>query len=107
MFDVTIGFIDTVTGEIVTMQAHKVLLTAFSPVFSAICEEPIQQVQKHPFIYMAGINPNDLHYLLNYMYNGEVNVAVEYLNSFLSIAKQFQIKGIIEGSNFMAEKKID
>jgi hypothetical protein len=105
MFDTTVGFIDSATGEMVTMQAHKVLLTAFSPVFSAIFEEPIQQIQKHPFIYIAGINRNDLHYLLNYIYNGEIDVPLKYLNSFLSIAKQFQIKGIVEGNNRMDQDK--
>merc|ERR1712110_1336438 len=37
---------------------------------------------------------NDLNSILDFIYNGEVNVAQEELNSFLAVAEELQIKGL-------------
>ena len=34
--------------------------------------------------------------VLNFMYHGEVNIAQEELNSFLSVAEELQVKGLTQ-----------
>ena len=48
---------------------------------------------------MSGITYNNLTSILDFIYNGEVNVAQEDLNSFLAIAEDLQIKGLIKNRN--------
>ena len=48
---------------------------------------------------MSGISYKNLASILDLIYNGEVNVAQEDLNSFLAIADEFQIKGLIKNRN--------
>ena len=36
---------------------------------------------------------------MNFMYHGEVNVAQEELNSFLSVAEDLRVKGLTQSSN--------
>ena len=37
--------------------------------------------------------------VLNFMYHGEVNVAQEELNSFLSVAEDLQVKGLTQNKS--------
>jgi hypothetical protein len=46
----------------------------------------------HPLLYLKGVKLADLQAVLNFMYNGEVNVAQEELNSFLALAEDLQVK---------------
>ena len=48
---------------------------------------------------MSGITYNNLASILDFIYNGEVNVAQKDLNSFLAIAEELQIKGLIKDRN--------
>merc|ERR1711936_570824 len=50
---------------------------------------------------MGGVSYSDLVSILDFIYNGEVNVAQEDLNSFLAVAEELQIKGLTnrEGNN--------
>ena len=47
---------------------------------------------QHPLLYLKGVKCTDLLAVLNFMYNGEVNVAQEELNSFLALAEDLQVK---------------
>ena len=58
---------------IVTLfKAHKVVLSACSPFFKSILKRNPHQ---HPLLYLKGVNSQDLGSLLNFMYQGQVNVA--------------------------------
>ncbi|XP_040574301.1 uncharacterized protein [Lepeophtheirus salmonis] len=86
LFDVTL-----ISGSKI-IKAHKVILSACSPIFrSIIASAPIQT---HPLIYLRGINFDHLELLLSFMYHGEVKVIQEELDDFISIAEEFQIKGL-------------
>ena len=41
---------------------------------------------------------SDLVSVLNFMYQGEVNVAQDNLNTFLSVAEELQIKGLTQNN---------
>ncbi len=43
-----------------------------------------------------GVRFRELSSLIDFIYNGKVQIASEDLNSFLALAKQFKIKGLTE-----------
>jgi len=75
------------------IQAHKVILSACSPFFRSILK---RNPHTHPLIYLRGMKLNNLQSVIEFMYNGEANVAQEELNSFLAVAEELKIKGLTE-----------
>ena len=73
-FDVTLACEDN------QLQAHKVIVSACSPLFRDILRRNPHQ---HPLVYLKGVKNKELHAVLNFMYQGEVNVAQDDLNTFL------------------------
>ena len=92
-FDVTLSCTDS-NGR--SLQAHKVILSACSSFFKGLLRQQQANHISHPnpFIYLRGVTFSDLSSVLDFMYHGEVNVAQEDLNSFLSVAEELQIKGL-------------
>jgi len=86
-FDVTLACDDE------QLQAHKVILSACSPFFRAILR---RNKHDHPLLYLKGVKYVDLVAVLNFMYHGEVNIAQEELNSFLTVAEDLQVKGLTQ-----------
>merc|ERR1712029_1223331 len=52
----------------------------------------------NPLLYLKGIQKKELQAILNFMYHGEVNVAQESLNAFLSCAEELAVKGLTTDS---------
>jgi len=96
-FDVTLACSDSGAR---TLQAHKVILSACSNFFKTTFRQQ-GNANKHPnpYIYLRGVFYNDLVSILDFIYNGEVNVAQEDLNSFLAVAEELQIKGLTNRDN--------
>jgi len=84
------------------IQAHKLILSACSPFFRSILK---QNPHQHPLLYLKGVEFGDLQAVLNFMYHGEVNVAQEELNSFLTVAEDLKVKGLTQNSEQTAEQK--
>jgi len=97
-FDVTLACEDN------QIEAHKVVLSACSPFFKSILKRNPHQ---HPLLYLKGVNSQDLGSLLNFMYQGQVNVAQENLNTFLTVAEELKVKGLTQGSSEKAKKKTE
>ena len=89
-FDVTLVCDDS------QIDAHKVILSACSPFFRTIL---IRNPHQHPLLYLKGVKYSELLSVLNFMYMGEVNVAQEELNSFLSVAEELKVKGLTQGNS--------
>jgi len=89
-FDVTIACDDE------QIQAHKVILSACSPFFRNVLRRNPHQ---HPLLYLKNVRYTDLQSVLNFMYHGEVNVAQEDLNSFLSVAEDLKVKGLTQNNS--------
>jgi len=69
------------------------ILSGCSPFFrNILCRNPHQ----HPLLYLKGVKYTDLQSVLDFIYHGEVNVAQEELNSFLSVAEDLQVKGLTQ-----------
>jgi len=89
-FDVTLACDDS------QVQAHKVILSACSPFFRNVLRRNPHQ---HPLLYLKGVKYKDILSVLNFMYMGEVNVAQEELNTFLSVAEDLKVKGLTQNNS--------
>ena len=78
------------------MKAHKVILASSSPVFGNILK---RYKHVHPLLYMRGMKSKDLLAILDFLYCGETNVNQENLDSFLAIAEELELKGLMGKSN--------
>jgi len=94
-FDVTLACEDN------QIQAHKVILSACSPFFRNVLRRNPHQ---HPLLYLKGVKYSELTSVLNFMYMGEVNVAQEELNSFLSVAEDLRVKGLTQNNSEASTK---
>jgi len=87
-------FIDvTLSCEEQQYSAHKVVLSACSPYFRKLLKSnPCQ----HPIIILRDVREEDLRLLLNFMYQGEVQVEQDRISTFLQTAETLQIKGLTD-----------
>merc|ERR1711910_101971 len=76
--------------------AHKVILSACSPFFRNVLRKNPHQ---HPLLYLKGVKYQEMLSVLNFMYQGEVNVAQEELNSFLAVAEDLRVKGLTQNNS--------
>ena len=87
-YDVTL-----VSDDQEQMLAHKVVLSASSEYFNNVLKS---NKHSHPMICLNGINSIGLTNILDYIYNGEVEIKQDQLKTFLECAKRFQLEGLIE-----------
>ena len=73
------------------VEAHKVILGAFSPILKNIF---MKKQHTHPFIYMRGIQYEDLLSIVDFIYNGQTNVFQDNLDNFLVLAEELKLKGL-------------
>ena len=81
------------------IEANKVILAASSTFFHELLK---QTSHPHPFLYMRGIKGNHLAAVVDFIYQGEVNILQEDLDDFLDVAKELKLKGLM-GEQTQAE----
>ena len=74
------------------MESHKFVLSSSSPVFQNILKG---NKNNHPLIYMRGLKSEELCAILDFLYCGRTRVYQENLNSFLAIAEELKLKGLV------------
>ncbi|XP_014488009.1 PREDICTED: protein tramtrack, beta isoform-like isoform X4 [Dinoponera quadriceps] len=85
----------TLSCEGKRIRAHKMLLSACSTYFRDLFKEnPCQ----HPIIIFRNVKFDDLAALVDFMYQGEVNVVQEQLASFLTTAELLAVQGLTDGT---------
>ncbi|XP_048506751.1 protein bric-a-brac 2-like isoform X7 [Athalia rosae] len=85
----------TLSCEGKRIRAHKMLLSACSTYFRDLFKEnPCQ----HPVIIFRNVKFDDLAALVDFMYQGEVNVVQEQLGSFLTTAELLAVQGLTDGT---------
>ncbi|XP_046995611.1 protein bric-a-brac 1-like isoform X1 [Schistocerca americana] len=81
----------TIAAEGQFVQAHKIVLSVSSPYFKELFKvNPC----KHPIVILKDVCHKELVAILQFMYQGEVNVRQEELGAFLKTAELLQIKGL-------------
>ena len=83
------------------VEAHKVVLATSSPVFQNLLR---RNKHTHPLIYMRGTKSQDLLAVVDFLYCGEANVFQENLDSFLAIAEELQLKGLMGKSEDLGKR---
>merc|ERR1712129_130198 len=74
------------------MEAHKAILASSSPFFLNL----LRRIKHpHPLIYMRGLKSEDLVAMIDFLYFGEANLCQENLDSFLAVAEELQLKGLM------------
>ena len=86
LLDVTL-----VSDDEVQIAAHKLVLSASSSFFKKILR---RNPHSQPLLYLSGINSASLGLVLDYIYQGEVQIYQEDLNSFLEVAQKLKIEGL-------------
>ncbi|XP_012226231.1 protein bric-a-brac 2-like isoform X6 [Linepithema humile] len=85
----------TLSCEGKKIRAHKMLLSACSTYFRDLFKEnPCQ----HPVVIFRNVKFDDLAALVDFMYQGEVNVVQEQLASFLTTAELLAVQGLTDGT---------
>ena len=74
------------------MEAHKVILAASSPFFKNLL---VKNKHPHPLVFMRGVKSNDLTAIVDFLYCGEANVLQDNLDSFLALAEELRLKGLM------------
>lgn len=90
LFDVTLACENT------QVEAHKVVLSACSNFFKDILKN---NPHPHPLLYLRGIKLCQLTSLLEFMYNGEVNMGQSDLTEFLAVSGDLEVKGLTPDSD--------
>ena len=78
------------------VEVHKMILASSSPFFQNILRK---NKHTHPLIYMRGMKSDDLLAIVDFLYCGEANIYHENLDSFLAIAEELQLKGLMGKSD--------
>ena len=85
-FDVTL-----VSNDNLQLKAHKLVLSASSNFFKSILQS---NQHSHPLLYLHGIDSSNLEFILDYIYQGEVQIYQNQLDPFLAVAKILSISGL-------------
>ena len=72
-------------------KAHKIVLSACSPVFKKIIDNNPSQ---HPLIYLRGIQSYEIESILQFMYLGEGRFYYDRMGEFIKVAKDLEVKEI-------------
>ncbi|XP_019761303.1 protein tramtrack, beta isoform isoform X1 [Dendroctonus ponderosae] len=78
------------------LKAHKMVLSVCSPYFKELFKSnPCQ----HPIVFMKDVSYVAMSDLLQFMYQGEVQVSQDNLTTFIKTAEALQIKGLTGDGN--------
>ena len=99
-YDVTL-----VSDDKQQVSAHKIVLASSSEYFKDVLKN---NKHSHPLLCLNGVNSQELNFVLDYMYNGEVQIYQEHLDGFLEIAQRFQVEGLMqkEGGQSQVDSKL-
>jgi len=89
-----------------SLQCHRLVLSACSDWFKAVFRA-LPAVTQHPVIVLWETAASEMALLLDFMYNGEVNVMKENLHSFLALAEKLSVQGLTQGQDGGGEKEKD
>merc|ERR1739848_788929 len=97
-----------VSDDQIQTPAHKVVLSACSPVLKALL---VKNPHSHPLLYLRGIKQTELQAILQFMYFGETKVNENKMNMFFSVAKDLEVKEIseeqAEGAELYEEETVE
>lgn len=82
--------------------AHRVILAASSQFFQTVLNEVSS---KDLVIYLKGVKVKYLNYLIEFIYNGNVDVPPNDLHKFLELGQELKVKGLAKKNNKLKHQK--
>ena len=73
------------------VEAHRLVLAAASPLLRSLLA---RAAHPHPLLFLVGLRLADLRLLMDFIYQGEVELTQAALPSFLAAAGELQVKGL-------------
>ena len=70
------------------------MLAASSPKLRSIL---LNNPHPNPLIYLAGVKFSTMENIIKFIYQGEVTISSDQVNTFLDVAQDLQVKGLTEG----------
>ena len=74
------------------IEAHRVILSACSPFFRNIL---VRNARRHPILYLKGVDYEDLHAIVTFIYVGETQVLHHNLDRFGLAVKDLQVESLL------------
>ena len=74
----------------IPIKAHRNILSAFSPVLRSILQT--MENSSHAFIFLRGINHQEIEAILQFIYSGESILLEERIQELLSVSKSLEIQ---------------
>ena len=84
-----------ISDDKVKFSAHMIILSACSNMFKFIFKD---NTHSNSLVYLGGVSSVNLGLILDYMYNGEINLLQEQLDSFLESAHKLEVEGLLGGN---------
>ena len=99
LHDVTI-----VTDDNDQIAAHKLVLSACSEYFKNIFKR-----NKHPnlLVCLEGLSSKDVRNMMDYIYNGELQIFQEDLDRFLNVAQRLKLEGLLTDPDAEQEEEVN
>ena len=79
------------------VSAHRLVLSACSEFFKNIFTN--NSNNNNLVLFLDGVDATGITLMLDYIYQGEVQIYQEYLDGFLELAKKFQLDGLLENKD--------
>ena len=92
----------TIVSDDNEVAAHKLVLSACSEFFKNIFK---RNKHPNPLLHLEGLSSNDIKNVLDYIYNGEVQIFQEDLDRFLNVAQRLKLEGLLTDPDADQEKK--
>ena len=93
-----------VSDDNMQVSAHKLVLSACSEYFKNIFRN--NNKHQHPLICLDGLSSTEVSKILDYIYNGEVEIFQDDLDRFLAVAQKLKLEGLLGGKdNDKSEEK--
>ena len=87
-----------VSDDQIPFQAHRYVLSAFSPVFKSMLQN---HPDSHPLIYLRGVNQQELDLILQFIYLGVTSVYHSNMNRFSQAAQDLKIKNLVDNTRMV------
>ena len=99
LHDVTI-----VSDDNEQVTAHKLVLSTCSEYFKRIFTN---NKQSNLLLCLEGLSSLDVRNMMDYMYNGELQIFQDDLDRFLNVAQRFKLEGLINDPYANQEEEVD
>ena len=86
------------------IKGHKVILSASSPVLRGLLQ---RYPHPQPLVYLRGVRGKHLAAIVDFIYRGEVDMEHSELATFLDLARDLQIKGLVRDNQKKQEPEQD